>query len=57
MKLLVTILLLATLNVTDKTNNLFESVLQNQAMRISAEHKKGIDVNNIINTITNKDFK
>lgn len=37
--------------------NLFESVLQNQAMRISAEHKKGINVSTIINIITKEDFK
>jgi SpoVK/Ycf46/Vps4 family AAA+-type ATPase len=37
--------------------NMFETVLQNQAMRISAYHKKGIDVSSIINTITTDDFK
>jgi len=36
--------------------NLFESVLQNQAMRISTEYKKGNDVNNILNIIKREDF-
>lgn len=36
--------------------NLFESVLQNQAMRITAEHKKGVDVSPIINVITKEDI-
>lgn len=37
--------------------NLFESALQNQATRISVEHKKGIDVSTMINVITKEDFK
>ncbi len=37
--------------------NLFESVLQNQAMRISAEHKRGVDITNSIHIITKEDFK
>lgn len=37
--------------------NLFENVLQNQAMRIAAERKKGTDISPIINFITKKDFK
>jgi|CXWL01.1.fsa_nt_gi SpoVK/Ycf46/Vps4 family AAA+-type ATPase len=36
--------------------NLFESVLQNQAMRISTEYKKGNDVSNILNIIKREDF-
>ena len=36
--------------------NLFESVLQNQAMRISTEYKKGNDVNDILNIIKREDF-
>jgi hypothetical protein len=37
--------------------NLFENVLQNQAMRIAVERKKGTDISPIINFITKKDFK
>ena len=37
--------------------NLFENVLQNQAMRIAAERKKGTDISPIINFITKEDFK
>lgn len=37
--------------------NLFENVLQNQAMRIASELKKGTDISPIINFITKKDFK
>lgn len=36
--------------------NLFESVLQNQAMRISNEYKKGNDISGMINTIYKEDF-
>jgi SpoVK/Ycf46/Vps4 family AAA+-type ATPase len=36
--------------------NLFEAVLQNQAMRISAEYKKGVQVTDILNTIKKEDF-
>lgn len=37
--------------------NLFEGILQNQAMRISADHKKGVDVGSTIQLITIEDFK
>jgi SpoVK/Ycf46/Vps4 family AAA+-type ATPase len=37
--------------------NLFENVLQNQAMRIAAERKKGTEISPIINFITKEDFK
>jgi SpoVK/Ycf46/Vps4 family AAA+-type ATPase len=36
--------------------NLFESVLQNQAMRISLQRKQGMDISSQINVITKKDF-
>jgi SpoVK/Ycf46/Vps4 family AAA+-type ATPase len=36
--------------------NLFESVLQNQAMRIAKEHKKGNNISSIINVIRKEDF-
>ena len=36
--------------------NLFETILQNQAMRVAAEHKKGMDVSSLINVITKEDF-
>jgi SpoVK/Ycf46/Vps4 family AAA+-type ATPase len=36
--------------------NLFETVLQSQAMRIAAEHKKGSDVSALLNVITKEDF-
>ena len=37
--------------------NLFESVLQNQATRIANKYKKGVNISEIINVITIKDFK
>lgn len=36
--------------------NLFENVLQNQAMRIAAEHKKGTDIGQMINVIKKEDL-
>jgi len=37
--------------------NLFENVLQHQAMRIAAERKQGTDISTIINVILKEDFK